>query len=645
MPRPKRNKKESQQNKQANVQQCKTRSLLKPKTKNQEDLIVTLAENTVTLATGPAGSGKTKLAVAYGIEKLLNGYYKKLIITRPVVESGPSMGYLPGPQPLDARLLTQNGWTTMREVKVGDFIIGRDGLPTKILEIYPKGKKDVYNLFTSDGTSTSCCEDHLWYTQTKEEKNKKQKGKVRLTRDIMFDIKNGIRHFIPRNEAVHFEKKHLPVPPYTLGVMLGDGCVEGTHVRFASADQEIVDRVNDEIKAIGLFCKKAKKQYSKACIYTISSIDGYIESAKPVKITEIKTKNSYYFPTNKKALEFVDCGYKTLSTRVFYGATVNGFKYEKNGESWKNPVLKFFRDSGLYGKKAWDKFIPFDYKYSSIQDRIDILRGLLDTDGSCRKRSADQVNFYTTSISLAEDVIEIVRSLGGKAKLRIRDRRKETKNNFIKAKRISYEVSIYMTKDINPFYIKRKAERFKGKNVSKLEVISIEKARFDEVQCIMVENPEHLYITDDFIVTHNTFSEKLDPYLQPIYYELSHYLSKQELETFINNGINRRGENEIVIAPLAYMRGMNYHDSYMILDECQNCTKEQIKLFITRVGFNSKAVLVGDDKQSDLPNGKSGLYYWLDKLKGIKDVGTFQLDKTDIIRNPVISRILEKIGE
>lgn len=142
-----------------------------------------------------------------------------------------------------------------------------------------------------------------------------------------------------------------------------------------------------------------------------------------------------------------------------------------------------------------------------------------------------------------------------------------------------------------------------------------------------------------------TFSEKLDPYLQPIYYELSNYLSKQELETFINNGINRRGENEIIIAPLAYMRGMNYHDAYMILDECQNCTKEQIKLFITRVGFNSKAVLVGDDKQSDLPNGMSGIYYWYDKLKGIKDVSTFQLDKTDIIRNPVISSILEKIGE
>lgn len=142
-----------------------------------------------------------------------------------------------------------------------------------------------------------------------------------------------------------------------------------------------------------------------------------------------------------------------------------------------------------------------------------------------------------------------------------------------------------------------------------------------------------------------SFEEKIDPYLQPIYYELSHYLSKTDLQTFINNGINRRGENEIIIAPLAYMRGMNYHDSYMILDEAQNCTKEQMKLFITRIGFNSKAVMVGDDKQSDLPNGKSGLVYWYEKLSNIQDVASVKLDNEDIVRNPVISRILQRLGE
>lgn len=142
-----------------------------------------------------------------------------------------------------------------------------------------------------------------------------------------------------------------------------------------------------------------------------------------------------------------------------------------------------------------------------------------------------------------------------------------------------------------------------------------------------------------------SFSEKIDPYLQPIYYELLQYLSKTQLQEFINNGTNFRGSQEIIIAPLAYMRGMNYHDSYMILDEAQNCTQEQIKLFITRVGFNSKAVLVGDDKQSDLPHGKSGLSFWHEKLQGIPSVGTFKLENIDIIRNPVISKILAKIGE
>lgn len=142
-----------------------------------------------------------------------------------------------------------------------------------------------------------------------------------------------------------------------------------------------------------------------------------------------------------------------------------------------------------------------------------------------------------------------------------------------------------------------------------------------------------------------SFSEKIDPYLQPIYYELLQYLSKAQLQEFINNGSGYRGNQEIIIAPLAYMRGMNYHDAYMILDEAQNCTREQLKLFITRVGFNSKAVVVGDDKQSDLHHGQSGLTYWYEKLQGIPEVGTFRLENIDIVRNPVISRILSKIGE
>jgi phosphate starvation-inducible PhoH-like protein len=141
------------------------------------------------------------------------------------------------------------------------------------------------------------------------------------------------------------------------------------------------------------------------------------------------------------------------------------------------------------------------------------------------------------------------------------------------------------------------------------------------------------------------FAAKIDPYLQPVYYELLQYLTKSQLQEFINNGTNYRGSQEIIIAPLAYMRGMNYHDAYMILDEAQNCTYEQLKLFMTRVGFHSKAVIVGDDKQSDLVAGKSGLQYWYEKLQGVEGVGTFRLQNVDIVRNPVIAKILSRIGE
>lgn len=184
-----------------------------------------------------------------------------------------------------------------------------------------------------------------------------------------------------------------------------------------------------------------------------------------------------------------------------------------------------------------------------------------------------------------------------------------------------------------------------GSGKTKISVAyGIEKMLFGDFRRLVVTRPvveagERLgFLPGDF-------QEKIDPYLQPIYYELLQYMSKSQLQEFINNGSSFRGDKEIIIAPLAYMRGMNYHDAYMILDEAQNCTAEQIKLFITRIGFNSKAVLVGDDKQSDLMPGKSGLSFWHDRLQGIEGVGTFKLSNMDIIRNPVISRILSKIGE
>lgn len=587
---------------------------------------------------GAPGTGKSYLGCAFAISEVLAKRKEKIVITRPTIEAGGrGLGFLPGCQPLTQSVLTASGWTTMGQIKIGDRVIGRDGMPTEVIGIYPKGKKDTYKVTTFDGTSTICCFDHLWYTQTKEEKNKKQQGKVRSTNEIISDLNSGIKHYLPRNEAVHFDKKNLSIPPYTLGVLLGDGTTSGTHVRFSSADPEIVDRVEKEVKSMGIYCKKAKKQYSKAWSYTLSSSEGYREGSKPVKITEIENGNEFYFTTNEKVRNFVSCNKSTIDSRINKGSIVNGYKYEKYDEEWRNPILKNLKQYDLHEKKAWDKFIPEDYKYSSVQDRIDILRGLCDTDGSCRKSIKDQVNFYTTSFRLANDVIEIVRSLGGKASLRSRDRTKE-ENRKIIARRISYEVSILMPKQMNPFYLKRKADRFYDKNTSYLEIKSIELVGHEEVQCIKVDNPEHLYLTDNFIVTHNTADEKLTPYMLPLFDCMDMCLGTFSPQ---REAISKSVE----IAPLQFMRGRTFHNSVCILDEAQNCNYGEIKLFLTRFGKNSKVIITGDPMQSDLPWKDRALMNVVEKLSGLKGVGVIQFKPNSIVRHPLIAGILERLED
>jgi len=593
----------------------------------------TIEQNEITFLIGPAGSAKSFISSAYACSSILTKRQQKILLTRPIVESSRGLGFLPGCQPLTQQVLTTSGWTTMGEIKIGDKVIGRDGMPTEVLGIYPKGEKDTYKVTTFDGTSTICCADHLWYTQTREEKNKKQQGKVRVTRDIISDLENGVKHFLPRNEPVHFDKKELPIAPYTLGVLLGDGTYDG-HVRFASADQEIADRVNNEIKPLGLYCQQAKKQYSQAWSYTLSSVEGYWEGARPVRITEVEKGNIFYFPTNSKALKFVGCKPTTFDSRITNKTIVNGLKVEKHGEPWTNPVLQALKDYDLHGKKAWDKFIPDDYKYSGVQDRIDILRGLLDTDGSCRERAKDQVTFYTTSLRLAEDVIEIVRSLGGKTRLRSRDRRNE-KNRNIVARRISYEVSIVMPESINPFYLKRKAERFKGKNVSHIEITSIEKSGHENVQCIRVDNSEHLYLTDNFIVTHNTFEEKVNPYITPIYDALDELVGPVGFQREIVNKC-------IQIRPLNYLRGCNFNDAICLMDEAQNNNFKELMLYITRLAKNSKMIINGDPNQCDISD--SALMDVVKRLEGLPGIGIVKFDASAIVRNPLISSILERLS-
>ena len=129
--------------------------------------------------------------------------------------------------------------------------------------------------------------------------------------------------------------------------------------------------------------------------------------------------------------------------------------------------------------------------------------------------------------------------------------------------------------------------------------------------------------------------EKIDPYLRPLYDALYEMLGKENTEKYIEKGI-------IEIAPLAYMRGRTLEDAFIILDEAQNTTTMQMKMFLTRLGFNSKMVITGDITQIDLRNNvKSGLQQVKDILQGIKEIKFIVMDTSDVCRHPLVQKIIE----
>ena len=134
-----------------------------------------------------------------------------------------------------------------------------------------------------------------------------------------------------------------------------------------------------------------------------------------------------------------------------------------------------------------------------------------------------------------------------------------------------------------------------------------------------------------------SLTDKIQPYLVPVVEEMKLYLG-------IDTYHSARSSNQVEMCPLEYMRGRNFHNSFMILDEAQNATYEQIKMFITRIGRGSKAVINGDISQTDLPSScKGGLDSCMDKLADVEGVSICELTSRDIVRSGIISRILAKL--
>lgn len=268
----------------------------------------------------------------------------------------------------------------------------------------------------------------------------------------------------------------------------------------------------------------------------------------------------------------------------------------------------------------------------------------MDTDGTIKQNG--EASFTTVSEQLKNDFIELVYGLGGKA---IAYKRKPKtslyEGQIIKGNFYNYDIRINLPNEINPFFLKRKANRRKKSYMHHIGIKSIEKIGLKKVQCIRVENKEHLYITDNFIVTHNTAEEKLSPWIAPFKDNLE-FLLNENIDDAVAKGAVKSKKSEnlkhsfgmqdlfergiIQIEATTFIRGRSIPKCIFLVDESQNLSLHEMKTILTRVGEGTKIVLLGDYNQIDstyLNKFTNGLTIATEKFKNEEVAGHVTLVK------------------
>jgi len=562
-----------------------------PKTRNQKAYTDAIREHQVVFGIGPAGTGKTYLAVALAVEALNRGEVTRIILTRPAVEAGESLGYLPGDvmakvdpyfrplydalyemvdpakfqahlergiieiaplafmrgraQPLGTPVLTPSGWREIGGLDEGDQVIGSDGQPARVLGVFPQGRKEVFRVTMTDGSSTVACAEHLWAVRTPSDKRRDRPARVMETQEMMGKLRvaNQHRYELPLiTEPVEFAAREVPLDPYALGLLIGDGCLTGRSTpTFSTADPELAEALESRLDGITLVP-------GSGVDYVLRNSDG-----------------------------------------------------GRGGVIVANPVTETLRELGLSGTRSHSKFVPDLYLYNEASVRLMVLQGLLDSDGGpvVQEDRTCRIHFSTTSPRLRDDVVFLVRSLGGVVRCRTR-RREDRRPGLARGRKVvhrrdGYVLDIRLPQGVQPFRLRRKAGAYAchGGGRPARFIKSIEAVGVEETICIRVEAPDHLYVTEDFILTHNTLN-----------------------------------------------------DAFIILDEAQNTTPQQMKMFLTRLGFGSKMVITGDITQVDLPKGRlSGLQDARKALTGVEGVAFVGLRRDDIVRSDLVMRIVDAYEE
>lgn len=339
---------------------------------------------------------------------------------------------LPNSEPV----LTPAGFKPMGELRKHDFVVGRDGKPTKIVGVFPQGEREIYRVTFQDGSFVNCDLDHLWTVQTNNDFNR---GKVWRTLTARELLKQGVKQAngtgagnrkfrIPMMDAVEFPHAELPIDPYILGALLGDGgMAHSATPRFSTADSHFLDEF-------------ALREPTWVC----------------------------------KHIGNYDYSYSNASQQM--------------------------RAAGINHTNSYTKSVPEVYKTASVAQRLEVVQGLMDTDGWI-SQDGSVCQFTTVSPKLAEDFMWFIRSLGGVAKKTIKPIPKGGNYEVI-------NVTVNLPSPMNPFKLERKASKWASrvKYTPTRLIDSIEFSHVEDATCIKVAAADELFVTRDFVVTHNTIS-------------------------------------------------------------------------------------------------------------------------------------------
>jgi len=353
-----------------------------------------------------------------------------------ILAGRPSMGKA---QPLHSKVLLADGtWREMGGLAVGDALASVDGQPSTVTGVFPQGKRQVYRLTLSDGRSTLACGEHLWTAECSKWTGRRRTLSTNDIAAMLEKERYQRRISLPMVSGDFGADGDLPIHPWLLGALLGNGNFAGSCPIFSTADAATLFRVQ---KIVG-----------------------------SDRVHETGSDYDYRIVANDCAPEH----------NIRFG------------------LMKL----GLAGRQSHDKFVPSPYLSGSRETRLAVLQGLIDTDGWVETFGA--VRIALASKQMAEDVQALVRSLGGLCTISLKNPtfsyrgvKKEGRPSFVC--NISHpERSALMT-------LTRKARRCEREMRYRAPtIVSVEPVGIEPVQCIAVSHPDHLYVTDDYIVTHNT---------------------------------------------------------------------------------------------------------------------------------------------